>query len=92
LTLTQGQAEVESTSLEEGAIAVVDSGSDFTVTTQTESHILLIGVEPLDGPSLIWWNFVSSSRDRLVSAREVSRLGARIVCGLASNPRSGDRG
>jgi hypothetical protein len=31
---------------------------------------MLCGGAPLDGPRHVWWNFVSSSRDRLHLARE----------------------
>jgi redox-sensitive bicupin YhaK (pirin superfamily) len=30
---------------------------------------MLIGGEPLDGPRHIWWNFVSSSKDRIEQAK-----------------------
>jgi len=31
-------------------------------------RMVLIGGEPLDGPRFTWWNFVSSSRERIVAA------------------------
>ena len=30
---------------------------------------MLIGGEPLDGPRHIWWNFVSSSKERIEQAK-----------------------
>jgi len=30
---------------------------------------MLLGGEPLDGPRNIWWNFVSSSKDRIEQAK-----------------------
>jgi len=29
---------------------------------------MLIGGEPLDGPRFMWWNFVSSRRERITDA------------------------
>jgi redox-sensitive bicupin YhaK (pirin superfamily) len=33
------------------------------------AHVVLIGGEPLDGPRHIWWNFVSSSKERIEQAK-----------------------
>jgi redox-sensitive bicupin YhaK (pirin superfamily) len=30
---------------------------------------MLLGGEPMDGPRHIWWNFVSSSRERIEQAK-----------------------
>ena len=30
----------------------------------------MLGGEPLEGPRFIWWNFVSSSKDRIEQAKE----------------------
>lgn len=30
---------------------------------------MLLGGEPMDGPRHIWWNFVSSSKDRIAAAK-----------------------
>ena len=31
---------------------------------------MLVGGEPMDGPRHIWWNFVSSSKERIRAAKE----------------------
>ncbi len=31
---------------------------------------MVLGGEPMDGPRHIWWNFVSSSRDRIRAAKD----------------------
>jgi redox-sensitive bicupin YhaK (pirin superfamily) len=36
---------------------------------------MLLGGEPMDGPRHIWWNFVSSSQERIDSAKEDWRQG-----------------
>jgi hypothetical protein len=36
---------------------------------------MLLGGEPMDGPRYIWWNFVSSSKDRIEQAKEDWRAG-----------------
>jgi hypothetical protein len=31
---------------------------------------MMLGGEPMDGPRHIWWNFVSSSKERIEAAKE----------------------
>lgn len=37
-------------------------------TAQAQTRFVVIGGAPLDGPRHIWWNFVSSSKQRIVQA------------------------
>lgn len=34
------------------------------------ARVTLLGGEPMDGPRYVWWNFVSSSKDRIEQAKE----------------------
>ena len=36
----------------------------------SDARFLLMGGAPLEGPRFIWWNFVSSSRERIEQARD----------------------
>ncbi len=48
-------------------------------TGPAAARVLLFGGEPMDGPRHIWWNFVSSSRERIEQAKEdwkAGRVGA----------------
>lgn len=58
-----------------GTLAVFVSNSRPALRATTASRLLLIGGEPLDGPRYIWWNFVSSSKDRIVEAARAWREG-----------------
>jgi hypothetical protein len=31
---------------------------------------MLLGGAPLDGPRIVWWNFVASSRERIEAAKD----------------------
>ena len=35
----------------------------------TDAHLTIFGGEPMDGPRHIWWNFVSSRKDRIEQAK-----------------------
>jgi redox-sensitive bicupin YhaK (pirin superfamily) len=49
-------------------MAVLPAGETVRLEAQEPARIVLIGGEPLDGPRFIWWNFVSSSRERIRAA------------------------
>ncbi|HEY1138594.1 MAG TPA: pirin-like C-terminal cupin domain-containing protein, partial [Lysobacter sp.] len=36
----------------------------------TPVKAMLLGGEPLDGPRHLWWNFVSSSKERIEQAKQ----------------------
>jgi redox-sensitive bicupin YhaK (pirin superfamily) len=41
----------------------------ITLRATRPARLLLLGGEPMDGPRHIWWNFVSSSQDRINAAK-----------------------
>ena len=54
----------------EGPIMLVfRSGEDAWLQAAGNARVLLVGGAPLDGPRHIWWNFVSSSRERIEKAK-----------------------
>ena len=44
-------------------------GDRISVLAASQARIILLGGEPMDGPRHIWWNFVSSSKDRIDAAK-----------------------
>ena len=52
----------------EGTLAVAREGADVRLRAVTDSRLMVLGGEPL-GPRHIWWNFVSSSRERIETAK-----------------------
>lgn len=53
-----------------GRLVVFRPGAVIGLTaTAAPARLMLLGGEPMDGPRHIWWNFVSSSRDRLEQAK-----------------------
>ncbi len=53
------------------AMAVLMPGADATIVAAPQgARFAVIGGEPLDGPRLIWWNFVASSEARLERAKQ----------------------
>ena len=57
-------------------MAVIAAGATPKLEAEGPARCVLIGGEPLDGPRYIWWNFVSSSPDRIHEAAARWRSGA----------------
>ena len=41
----------------------------ITIRALTDTHLTIFGGAPMDGPRHIWWNFVSSRKDRIEQAK-----------------------
>jgi redox-sensitive bicupin YhaK (pirin superfamily) len=65
----EGTVEIAGQTFEAGRLLVFSSGDEVTVTTISAARLLLLGGEPLDGTRHVWWNFVSSSRERIEQAK-----------------------
>ena len=52
-----------------GNLVVLREGARVVVHAQTAASVMLIGGAPLDGDRHVWWNFVSSSRERIERAK-----------------------
>jgi redox-sensitive bicupin YhaK (pirin superfamily) len=50
-------------------LAMLAPGSDATIAAPRGARCVVIGGEPLDGPRFIWWNFVSSNKERIEQAK-----------------------
>ncbi|HWI78176.1 MAG TPA: pirin family protein [Ramlibacter sp.] len=75
----QGSLAVDGRSIEAGAMAVLEPGQAVRLTARGETRIAVVGGEPLDGPRYLWWNFVSSRRERILQAStdwEAQRMGS----------------
>jgi Pirin C-terminal cupin domain len=47
----------------------------ITVRALTPAQLMLLGGAPMDGPRYVWWNFVSSSLERIEQAKSDWREG-----------------
>ncbi|HEX4842473.1 MAG TPA: pirin family protein, partial [Limnobacter sp.] len=65
-----GQVQVGNTTLSPTQMAVFNAGEAVEIRALKDSRVMLLGGEPLGGPRFIWWNFVSSSKDRIVQAQQ----------------------
>ena len=52
------------------SMAVAGPGAAARVASPRGGRYVVIGGQPLDGPRFLWWNYVSSSRERIERAKE----------------------
>ena len=67
--LLEGDVDIHGQRFEPGRLLVFSSGDEITIKAVSAARLVLFGGEPLDGPRHLWWNFVSSSRERIEQAK-----------------------
>ncbi len=74
--VVEGELQVDGKAYGAGQLLVFKPGAAVTLMAgEVAARIMLLGGEPMDGPRHIWWNFVSSSKDRIEQAKEDWRAG-----------------
>jgi len=63
-----GAVEVDGVRYDSGRMLVFAPGDTIPVTAIEPATVMLLGGEPI-GPRHVWWNFVSSSRERIERAK-----------------------
>ncbi|WP_395625167.1 pirin family protein [Thermomonas sp.] len=65
----EGKAQLDGTDIPDKHLLVLDRGVRHVLRAKTPVKAMLLGGEPLDGPRHMWWNFVSSSKERIEQAK-----------------------
>jgi redox-sensitive bicupin YhaK (pirin superfamily) len=76
-----GTIEIDGAAFEPGRLLVFAPRGDIVIKAKTPARIVVLGGEPLDGPRHIWWNFVSSRKERIEQAKadwKTKRFGVEI--------------
>ena len=68
--IVSGQIDIAGDTFGAGRLLVFRPGDRISVLALSNARLMLIGGEPMDGPRHIWWNFVSSSKERIQQAKE----------------------
>lgn len=69
LYVVSGEVQTDRHTCTEGVMAVTRSPAGATIRATADTHLMLIGGEPV-GERHIWWNFVSSSKSRIEQAKD----------------------
>jgi hypothetical protein len=73
--IASGRIDVAGQSFDAGQLLVFRPGDRISILAESNARLMLLGGEPMDGPRHIWWNFVSSSQDRIDAAKNDWRQG-----------------
>jgi redox-sensitive bicupin YhaK (pirin superfamily) len=68
--VAEGDAALDGLRLEPKVLYVLRPGISATLRSERGAHVMLCGGAPLDGPRHVWWNFVSSRRERINQAKD----------------------
>jgi len=75
LYLLDGDSSLDGTALLQRHLTVLAPGYLPLLSSQGGARLMLCGGAPMDGPRHVWWNFVSSRRERINEAKRAWRAG-----------------
>jgi len=67
--IASGEIDIAGETFAAGRLLVFHPGDRISILAVSQTRLMLLGGEPMDGPRHIWWNFVSSSKDRIDAAK-----------------------
>ena len=76
--IAKGSLEIAGTTYNNGRMLVFTKGVDPIILAKEQTTLMLLGGEPL-GERFIWWNFVSSRRERIEQAKADWKEGRIIL-------------
>jgi hypothetical protein len=66
--VVEGTVEESGASFEPGRLLVLRPGARVLLRATSAARVVVLGGDAMDGPRHIWWNFVSSSAERIEKA------------------------
>lgn len=70
LYVLDGEAQLDGADIPDKHLVLLDPGTRPVLRAKTPLKAMLLGGEPLDAPRHMWWNFVSSSKERIEQAKQ----------------------
>ncbi len=67
--VVSGEIDIAGETFGGGRLLVFRPGDRISILAASQARLILLGGEPMDGARHIWWNFVSSSKDRIDAAK-----------------------
>jgi hypothetical protein len=67
--LISGEVDIAGDRFAAGRLLIFRPGDALTVTAVSDTRLVLLGGAAMDGPRHIWWNFVSSRKERIEQAK-----------------------
>jgi redox-sensitive bicupin YhaK (pirin superfamily) len=69
LYIVSGEIDIAGDRFEAGRLLIFRPGDRITVTATAPARLAVVGGAAMDGPRHIWWNFVSSRKERIEQAK-----------------------
>ena len=73
--VVEGEISIGGETFHPGEMTVLCPGKDIRLKAVSSARIMVLGGAPIDGERHIWWNFVSSSQDKIEAAKEKWKSG-----------------
>ena len=70
-----GEVSIEGDSFAAHQLIVFKPGSEIIAAARTDAHFVLLGGDSIGSKRYIWWNFVSSSQEKIEQAKQEWRTG-----------------
>ena len=71
--VVEGEVEIAGETFEGPRLLVFHPGNQITVRATRPARLMFLGGAALEGPRYIWWNFVSSRRERSSKPKKIGR-------------------
>lgn len=68
--VVDGEVEIDGQAFSSGHMIVVSPDSGASLAAKSRSKCMILGGGRLEGDLIVWWNFVSSSRERIEQAKK----------------------
>jgi redox-sensitive bicupin YhaK (pirin superfamily) len=73
--LLDGDAEIDGMALQPRHLVLLRPGLRPRLRSREGAHLMVCGGAPMDGKRHVWWNFVSSSRERINQTKRAWKAG-----------------
>lgn len=73
--VVDGEVDIAGEAFEGPRLLIFRPGDRIGIKARRRSRVMFLGGAALEGPRYIWWNFVSSSRERIEQAKQDWRSG-----------------
>ncbi|CAM5519651.1 Quercetin 2,3-dioxygenase OS=Afipia felis OX=1035 GN=yhhW_2 PE=3 SV=1 [Afipia felis] len=73
--LVEGEVEIAHEHYAAPRLLIFRPGDRITIVAVSDTKMMFLGGTALEGPRYIWWNFVSSSRERIEQAKQDWKTG-----------------
>jgi redox-sensitive bicupin YhaK (pirin superfamily) len=73
--VAEGEVDIAGDRFEAPQLLIFRPGDRITVRALRRARLMVLGGAALEGPRYIWWNFVSSRRERIEEAKEDWKMG-----------------